>query len=288
MKNSSRLITGLVAGVVALSFAANALAQNATQLKAKVVRISGHARFTTGNNVWQPLKVGDSLRAGTVIQTDSQKGSYVDLVLGDASGLVTSSGISDTVATPVKNSYQPKAEQNVVRVWENSALGIDKLTSLDTGADTVSETQLDLKAGHIMGTVKKLSAASKYEVKIPNGVAGIRGSLYELWATGLLKVGMGLGVLAWVGSDGNVNSKEVHGGYQFDASSGETSPLSAGDMDSLRSFESSLHGFSHGGDRELGHDDHDHTIYHVSHHRHHGHGNGNGNGGGNDGEGGGE
>ena len=56
---------------------------------------------------------------------------------------------------------------------ENSALGIDKLTSMDTGSDSVTETQLDLKAGHIMGSVKKLSAASKYEVKIPNGVAGI-------------------------------------------------------------------------------------------------------------------
>jgi hypothetical protein len=279
MKNFSKLISGLVAVAVACSVVSTASAQNVTQLRAKVVRISGNARFTTGNGVWQPLKVGDNLRAGTVIQTDSRKGSYVDLVLGDASGIVASTTpvVASTYASPVKNSYQPKAEQNVVRVWENSALGIDKLTSTESGADAVTETQLDLKAGHIMGTVKKLSGLSKYEVKIPNGVAGIRGSLYELWATGVLKVGVGLGVLAWVGGDGNVNSKEVHGGYQFDPATGETSPITASDFDGMREFESSLRGFSHGEPEDVG-NDRDHTIYHVSPHRHHGHGNGNGGG----------
>ena len=185
--------------------------------------------------------------------------------------------------TPVKNSYQPKAEQNVVRVWENSALGIDKLTSMDTGADSVTETQLDLKAGHIMGSVKKLSAASKYEVKIPNGVAGIRGSLYELWATGLLKVGVGLGVLAWVDGDGNVNSKEVHGGNQFDPATGEISPISSGDTDGMTQWIRSFRSFA-GGIPDMN-TAFDHTVYHVSpihghHHHHHGDGNDDDQGGG--------
>jgi len=267
--------------MVALAFLTDAAAQQVNNLRAKVVRKSGNARFTTGNGVWQPVKVGDTFRAGTVIQTDAQKGSYVDLVLGDATGLVISPGDAapSTIATPAKNSYQPKAEQNVVRVWENSALGIDKLTSMETGADVVTETQLDLKAGHIMGTVKKLSAASKYEVKIPNGVAGIRGSLYELWATGLLKVGMGLGVLAWVGSDGSVNSKEVHGGYQFEPGTGEITPLSAGDLEGMRNFQSSLGSFARGGSEmhPIG-TARDHTIYHVSPHRRRGHSPGNGGG----------
>jgi hypothetical protein len=284
MKNRSTLTSGLVAALVGLTFVFSAAAQNVTQLKAKVVRISGHARFTTGNNVWQPLKVGDTLRAGTVIQTDSQKGSYVDLVLGDASGVIVAPSSPSVMALPMKNSYAPRSEQNVVRVWENSALGIDKLTTMDTGADNVTETQLDLKAGHIMGTVKKLSAASKYEVKIPNGVAGIRGSLYELWANGLLKVNVGLGVLAWVGGDGNVNSKEVPGGSQFDPATGETSSIGAADRDNMRAFETSIHGngggrgAGEGGDRGRDRDhDHDHTIYHVSpfhHHHNHGHGGG--------------
>src|SRR5438874_12802257 len=238
MKKSSPLVSAVLAGTMVLALITNVSAQDTKQLRAKVVRMSGHARFTTGNNVWQPLKVGDTLRAGSVIQTENQKGSFVDLVLGDGSGVVASasSSSSPAMATPVKNSYQPRAEQNVVRIWENSALGIDKLTSVDTGADTVTDTQLDLKAGHMMGSVKKLSAASKYEVKIPNGVAGIRGSLYELCATGTLKVGVGLGVLAWVGGDGNVNSKEVHGGYQFDPATGELTPIAPGDLNAMNDF----------------------------------------------------
>ncbi len=37
----------------------------------------------------------------------------------------------------------------MVRIWENTLLSIDKLTVTQTGADVVTETQLDLKAGHI-------------------------------------------------------------------------------------------------------------------------------------------
>jgi len=287
MKKSARLVSGLVAAVVALAFVTNAAAQQVMNLRARVVRISGNARFTTGNNVWQPLKVGDSLRPGTVIQTDSQKGTFVDLVLGDGSGVLTTGGGagSSARATPVSAGYQPKAEQNVVRIWENSALGIDKLTSMDTGAGEVTETQLDLKAGHIMGTVKKLPASSKYEVKIPNGVAGIRGSLYELWATGLLKVSVGLGVLAWVGGDGNVNSKEVQGGNQFDPATGETTPINPSDVNAMNQFEGSLRGVRAGWRPHFDHLGRDHTIYHVSPFRR-GQGNGGNTGGDGDGDGG--
>src|SRR5947209_3491181 len=81
MKKSSPLVSAVLAGAMALVLVTNVSAQEVKQLRAKVIRMSGHARFTTGNNVWQPLKVGDTLRAGTVIQTENQKGSYVDLIL---------------------------------------------------------------------------------------------------------------------------------------------------------------------------------------------------------------
>ena len=122
----------------------------------------------------------------------------VDLVLGDgARRRVASEGRPATML-----SYQPSSEQNMVRIWENTLLGVDKLTETHTGADVVTETQLDLKAGRITGTVKKMSAASKYEVKIPNGVAGIRGTVYDISAEGVIKVLSGSVVLAYVGPDG--------------------------------------------------------------------------------------
>src|SRR5262249_28714775 len=161
--------------------------------KAKVIRIKGFARFSVGNNVWQPLKAGEILRAGTVIQTGVEKGSFVDLVLGDVDAPVASTAGGGPSITPVvsRSFYQPTAEQNTVRIWENSLLGIDKLTSMETGAGPVTETQLDLKAGRVFGNVKKMSGASKYEVKIPNGVAGIRGTIYDITAEGVIRVASG-------------------------------------------------------------------------------------------------
>jgi hypothetical protein len=233
-------MNGLIMGAVALAMASSLPAQTVTQGKAKVIRIKGYARFTAGNNVWQPLKVGEVLRPGTVIQTGIDKGSFVDLVLGDGEATVASGSVPSTSATPVANNnnnnskaYQPSAEQNVVRVWENSLLGIDKLTSMETGADVVTETQLNLQAGRIFGSVKKMSAASKYEVKIPNGVAGIRGTVFEITAEGVIKVASGVVVLAFVGADGNVTTQEVAAGQEFDARTLKISPLPPAEVQRL-------------------------------------------------------
>ena len=115
-------------------------------------------------------------------------------------------------------SFRPSSEQNVVRIWANSAMGIDKLTSMQTGADTISETQLDLKQGRISGNVKKMSAASKYEVKLPNGVAGVRGTLFDIQAIGIVKVYVGSMVVAWVDpKTQNVTTQTIMGGQAYDA-----------------------------------------------------------------------
>lgn len=231
-------------GALAVAMASSVSAQTVVQGKAKVVRVKGYARFTGGNNVWQPLKVGEVLKPGTVIQTGMERGSFVDLVLGDGSGSAPAeASVPNTAAiTPVnsKNYYQPNAEQNVVRVWENSLLGIDKLTSMETGADTVTETQLDLKAGRIFGSVKKMSAASRYEVKIPNGVAGIRGTVFEISAEGVIKVASGVVVLAFIGADGNPVTQEVVAGQEFDARTLKISPLPPSEAQRLLSLPKSV------------------------------------------------
>jgi hypothetical protein len=170
------------------------------------------------------------LRAGTIVQTSTEQGSYVDLALGDANAPVMSA--SPVAFKPfIPNSrlaYQPTAEQNVVRLWENTALGIDRLSAMQTGADTVTDTQLDLKAGHITGNVKKMSASSKYEVKLPNGVAGIRGTVYDLTSDGMVKVLVGSVVMAWVNpKSGEVVTKVVMGGQQYNSSLEQTVTVTA-------------------------------------------------------------
>jgi len=233
MKQTRSLISSLVVGAIAVAMVSTLAAQ--TISSAKVIRIKGPARYTTGNNIWQPLSVGAVLQPGTVVQTSTERGSFVDLVLGDANfgapqPVVYKPGIASSMSTS-STSYQPSADQNVVRIWENSALGIDKLTTMSTGAETVNETQLDLKAGRITGSVKKMSAASKYEVKLPNGVAGIRGTTYDISADGVVKVYVGSVVVATVDpKTGNVVTQVVSGGQQYDARSNQLSPLSPADI----------------------------------------------------------
>jgi len=227
MKNIRSLVQGLVAGALALAFVSTAAAQTPTQGAAKVVRIKGSARYSTGNNVWVPVKLGSVLRPGTVIQTGLERGAFVDLVLGDGEAPVAGggSGAGGGGGGGDAMFYQPSSEQNIVRVTGNSILAIDKLTSLETGADVVTETQLDLRAGKIFGNVKKMSAASKYEVKIPNGVAGIRGTIYQISADGVVQVLVGSVVIAYVGPDGTVVTQVVVGGQQFDARTGQMTPI---------------------------------------------------------------
>jgi FecR protein len=221
MKQIQTLVQRLVVCGLALAFVGAVSAQS-THGVAKVVRMKGAARYSTGNNVWLPLKTGAVIRPGTVIQTAGDK-SFVDLALGE--GDVPIPAVGRTAGAPPGRSYSPNADQNIVRLFENTTLAVDKLTTMETGADVVSDTQLDLRAGRIFGNVKKMSAASKYEVKMPNGVAGIRGTIYELTADGVVRVLVGSVVIAYVGADGNVVTQVVMGGQQFDSKTGQITPI---------------------------------------------------------------
>jgi len=182
---------------------------------------------------------------------------------------------SSPAITPI--AYRPNAEQNVVRIWQNSALGIDKLTSTDTGADVVTETQLDLRAGRVLDTVKKMNSASKYEIKLPNGVAGIRGTCYDLWANGLFRIGNGSGVISIIGADNQPNTKVVPGGYEFDPGTGQLNPLPQSVINSLNKLETQSRVVSA---PQMTTFTADRTVHHVSHHHGHHGGDGQGDGGG--------
>jgi len=116
--------------------------------KAEVRAVAGTATYSKDGAPGQPLKVGTVLNSGTTIKTGPE--STVDLFLGNSAG--------------------------VVRVAEKSTMSLDKLALTDTGADTAVEVQLNLPDGQMFFNVNKLSQASRYEIKVPNGVAGIRGT----------------------------------------------------------------------------------------------------------------
>lgn len=117
--------------------------------RAEVRAVKGTAFWSTNNSALpKPLKVGTVLRSGANITTGTN--STVDLFLGPSAG--------------------------VIRVAESTTLHLDSLTTTEMGADKKVEVQLDLPDGEMYFNVNKLSKSSRYEIKMPTGVAGIRGT----------------------------------------------------------------------------------------------------------------
>jgi|SRR5437867_7805179 len=180
---------------------------------AVVRRIEGLAQYAEGGN-WLPLKVGQMLKPGSVVRTAND--SKADLFMDENGPLV--------------------------RLMENTTLGIDKLNYEVTGIDTVVETQLDLKSGKVVGIVKKLAATSKYEIKTPNGVAGIRGTEYVVSATGEAYVLSGSAVVVYVKSDGTVVTQVVNAGDMFDPATGTVRPIPQDELPRLLAQVNDLRG----------------------------------------------
>jgi hypothetical protein len=220
MKETQRLIKGLVACGVAIAMVSTLAAQTSDQVTAKVIRIKGTARYsTTGTSEWKPLKSGAELAPGTLVQTDTDADTCVDLVIGDVSNaneiMATSFGSSSSSTAAAAPAHETKASQNLIHLSANTLLSIDKMIAAQTGGDTTSETELDLRTGSITGRVKKISAGSRFEIKVPNGVAAIRGTDFLIATIDLSRGGSNtrgvLGVQVWVSSGSVVLSWTVAG-----------------------------------------------------------------------------
>ena len=177
-------VLGLALGAAVLGLLSSQAAP--VQNRAEVRAVRGTANYSTDRGAnWKKLNVGTRLGERSVVRTSP--GAQVDLFLGD--------------------------NGPVVRVTEDTTLGIDKLTSETMGTgDKVIETQLDLRSGRILGNVKKLAAASKYEVKTPMGVAGIRGTRYDIRADGTVAVTEGMVRVVYI-VGGQPTTVDVPAGY---------------------------------------------------------------------------
>jgi hypothetical protein len=227
MRYTRSSVCGLVGTVLTLAFASAVVAQTPIEGTVKVVRKVGAAKYTTGNDIWQPLELGMVLKPGTTLQSSSVSGSYLDLAVGDTAAVTEPAVASYRPYVPTSMSVsaaaRPNAQQNVIRIWDNTVLTIDKLTTQITGADVVTDTRLDLKTGRISGTVKKMSAGSRYEMKVPLGVTSVRGTSYDLAVEGVLKVFAGSALFS---SASLPNGQSVPEGFQYDARSGQLTPIS--------------------------------------------------------------
>jgi hypothetical protein len=234
MKLANKTLIWLLAGVVSLAFVASTEAQTSKQRTGKVVRIKGAARYSTGNNIWQPLKVGAILKSSYIVQTAQD--SYTDIVLNEESSApaapagipskAPSASSSSKSASPTSSATR-SVDQDVIRILPDSVVSFDRLTAVETGGDRVTETELDLRTGAVFGAVKKQAAASRFEIKVPNGVAGIRGTYFYASAKGLFSCLSGSLVAAYTNADSTPGAQVVAGGNQFNTATRELSPIGA-------------------------------------------------------------
>jgi FecR protein len=231
MKKIQVMFCTALCGVV-FSLAITASAGDLQQGVATVVRVKGQASYTLGGtDGWHPLVAGKILEAGSTISTKPD--AIVDMVLGKQVAMPQAQPAPDRVSpaadSPVRGIVgdRPSSEQNVVRLSGSTTLKIDTLTISDTGMDAVSDTELDLQAGRIFASVKKLTASSKYLVKIPNGIAGVRGTKFTLGADGSCGCIENSVWVSEVGADGKPTTIEVAQGTQYDPASGQSGSLSS-------------------------------------------------------------
>jgi len=181
-----QILLAVALGGALMNIGVTASAQQAAKPGyATVIRVKGEVSFSlNGGTNKYPLVAGKYLEAGATIYTGAN--GVTDVILGKSIEMPQAKWVPERVSlsadSPVRGlvSYRPSAEQNVVRVMENSTLVIDKLTTVSSGADTVSDTELDLKKGNIYASVKKLSPAAQYLVKTPTGIAGVRGTQFSI------------------------------------------------------------------------------------------------------------
>jgi hypothetical protein len=160
----------LVACGVGLAAVLAVCSAQAAAGKAVVRSVQGTASYAEQGGEWRPLKTGQALNQGASVKTGVD--GAVDLYLGD-------------------NGPD-------VHLFDSTTLGLDRLNIEQTGTEPVVETQLNLSAGTIRGYVKKLAAASKYEVKTPSAVVGIRGTKYQISANGRVHVIEGSTVVVYI------------------------------------------------------------------------------------------
>jgi|SRR5665213_725234 len=179
-----QILMGIALSGVLLNAGLTASAQPTLPGYATVVRVQGIASYSLGDDQWHPIVAGKFLPVGASIRTGDN--GVVDVVLGKAIDSPQAKSLPSRISlasdSPVRGmvGYKAAVQQNVVRVLADSLLVIDKLTTTDTGADTVSDTELDLKKGGLYASVKKLSPAAQYLVKTPTGIAGVRGTDFSI------------------------------------------------------------------------------------------------------------
>ncbi len=146
MKTIRQLLT------VTLALLWSAALASALPGRAEVRKVTGSATVSKGAGAATTLAAGMVLGTGDTINTTA--GSTVDLWLG--------------------------LNGDVLRVEPDTTLKLDQLDVTQTSPPLVNTKLNVTKGGVTANVITKLAAASRYEVRTVNGVAGIRGTIYNV------------------------------------------------------------------------------------------------------------
>lgn len=139
--------------VCAIAICAQSVYAADTFRTANLTEINGSVEVSQKDGAWQPATVGMTLNQGDTLKTKASSWAIVTL---DGS-----------------------AETGTVEVKQNSEL---KLATLIKNEEQSSQTTLlDLSMGEILIKAKKLhSEQSKFEVKTPTSIVGVRGTTFSV------------------------------------------------------------------------------------------------------------
>ena len=236
MKQTRSVINSLLVCGVALAMVSTLSAQTTKEQVAKVIRVGGAARSQVPGGGWQDLRAGTVIPAGSVIQSGIDGGSYVDVVLGPGMGAVPNLGSPDyaKIMRPVAG-YTAQTKQTVLHLYSNTVLGLDRLSASSTGASIVTETELDLRKGHMLGNVKRQSTGSEFRIRYPKGVATVNhGGIFDMSVEAVKEVkpgaapggelyhvtfamSEGSGAITFTGPDGVAVTQSVQTMQMFDS-----------------------------------------------------------------------
>jgi hypothetical protein len=124
--------------------------------EAVAVTVSGAADYSVDGKEWKPLRANDTLKPGMEVRTAT--GAKVDLFLNYNGPLVI--------------------------VQSSSHLVISKLDREEISGRVVTDTELNVKAGSIIGYTQKMAPSSQYKIKNQLGDVFITGTIYQVYASG--------------------------------------------------------------------------------------------------------
>ena len=186
---TGRAVLSLAAAVASFVSVTNAQIQPGQVL---IQAVHGSATYSSAGQTL-PLKENLVLSRGAVLKTENE--ATVDLVL--------------------------QYSGTVLRLLPNSTLRFDKLNKESAGEEIITETSLNLTAGSIVGSQRKLAIPSTFQVNTPNGVATIKGTEYIVRADGAVGVVSGsVQVIYNLPNNGGSIKVTVPAGSYFDPVTG--------------------------------------------------------------------